>query len=288
MLNIEIAEPGIIAVRSVTARILIDHRRRRGPAAAKVDLERGAATGGIGVVVVLLYERRIVDRNTVLYAIALGVEGYAATKCSRSGHVVDETRIALVETDHAQGRGVRQWHVDHAFDLAAYAAVLDGVDLGVDPTFELGGVRLVGDDADRARFRTRAVQRALRPREAFNPRDVINVNIEVAADGGDRLFVQIDTNRGQRARVVAVAAARHAAHVDDVGAGCAAQRLERHRWQLLRVIVEAGDVELIEFLGAERLDADRHILQAFAALLCGNDDLAVGSCGRVRGGLRYV
>ena len=79
---------------------------------------------------------------------------------------------------------------------------------------ERARIGLVGDDADRARFGARAVQRALRTRERLDARDVVDVDVERALDRGDRLLVEIHADARQRAGVVAVAAARDAAHGD--------------------------------------------------------------------------
>jgi hypothetical protein len=79
--------------------------------------------------------------------------------------------------------------------------------------------------------------------------------------------------------VVAVAAARHAAHVNLREAG--AERLVRDRRQVADVVLEALDVQLFQAFGADRLDAQRDFLQVLRALLRRDDDalqnaLAVG------------
>ncbi len=96
--------------------------------------------------------------------------------------------------------------------------------------------------------------------------------------------------------MVAFAARRDAALVDHDLAGIAAGiggGLERHRGELLGVLREIGDVELVERLGRQCLDRDRHALQRFRALGRGDDDVAaiddrLGGGGRLRGrrGLR--
>ena len=118
------------------------------------------------------------------------------------------------------------------------------------------------------------------PGERFDPGDVVDVDVEVAADRRHRLLVEVDADRGQRARVVALAARGDAADVDHRLARVAAgvgRRLERHRGQLLDVAFEVGEVEVVEPLLAERGDADRHVLEILAALLRGDDDLAVAA-----------
>jgi len=73
--------------------------------------------------------------------------------------------------------------------------------------------------------------------------------------------------------VVAVAAGRDAAHVDNGKARRGG--LITDRGQLLGVILEVRDVQLVETAGADGLDRDRHILEIFLALLGGDDDFRI-------------
>ena len=103
---------------------------------------------------------------------------------------------------------VAQRNVDEAFGEIALVAVGDRVALEArsrrrSPTW----IGLVGDDADRAGLRARAVQRALRARQRFDARDVVHVDVERALDRGDRLLVEILADAGLRTGVVAVVAA---------------------------------------------------------------------------------
>ena len=150
------------------------------------------------------------------------------------------------------------------------ATLLSSPSMRPDGDAQLG---LVGDDADGARLARRAVKRALRPGEALDPGDVVDVDVERSADRRDRLLVEIEADRRQRAGVVAVAAGRNAAHVD----GGEARRggLEADRRKLLGIILEVRDVQLVEPPRADRLDADRHVLKVLLALLRGDDDLGV-------------
>ena len=86
------------------------------------------------------------------------------------------------------------------FEPAAHAAMRDLVDLAVDAAGGDAELGLVGDDADRAGLARGAVERALRAGEALDPGDVVDVDVERAADGRDRLLVEIGADRGQRAR----------------------------------------------------------------------------------------
>ena len=76
--------------------------------------------------------------------------------------------------------------------------MLDAVDLAVDLAGEFGSVRPVGDDADRPGFRGCAIEGALRSAQHLDAGDVVDMDVERAADGGDRLLVQIDADAGQR------------------------------------------------------------------------------------------
>ena len=55
--------------------------------------------------------------------------------------------------------------------------------------------------------------------------------------------------------------------------GCG--RLEADRRQLLGILLEVRDVELVEPLRADRLDADRDVLEILLALGRGDDDLGL-------------
>ena len=142
---------------------------------------------------------------------------------------------------------------------------------------EVRGVGLVGDDADGARFRACAVEGALRALQHFDARDVVDVNVDGAVDGRDRLLVQIGADGRLRGRVVAVLPAHHAAHVHvrgaDAGTALAEALHRRHPGEVFDVVVDVLDVELLELLGGECLDADRHVLQILGALLCRYHDL---------------
>ena len=88
----------------------------------------------------------------------------------------------------------------------------DGVE--VVACLEVGRVRRIGDDADCAGLRVRAVERALWPAQNFDTGNVVYVDVQVAADGRHRLFVQVDADARLRARRVAVAAIGDSADVD--------------------------------------------------------------------------
>ena len=270
----QLAHGRIEAVGTVALGILVHHRGSDGPAVVQIDLERGARTVAFGVIDVALHMGGIVDRHAILDAahdIAQKIVNRGAAESPVATDIVNIAGIALPIADHAQCRAAGKRQIDHAFELAAVAAVLDMVDLAIGARFDPGGRGLVGDDADRAGFRRSAVKCALRTRKAFDTGDVIDVDIKIAADRRNRLLIKIDADRGQRAGMVAIAARGNAAHVDHAGAR-SARRLRRDPGQLLRIGREVRDVELIELLGAQCLDRDRHVLKVFTALLRGHDD----------------
>ena len=71
---------------------------------------------------------------------------------SRTEDVIDVTGIVLVKGDSAKGDPAGNGQVDHALDLAARPAVSDHVALDVDPAAGDAKLRLVRNEADRARF----------------------------------------------------------------------------------------------------------------------------------------
>ncbi len=144
---------------------------------------------------------------------------------------------------------------------------------------ELG---LVGDDPEGAGLGACAVEGALRTDQGLDPGDVVDMDVEGAADGGDRLLVQIDADAGQGAGVVAIVAADDAAHVDVAdprraarGARDAGAR-EGHARQELLIVVEVRDVQLLQLRAVEQLDAHRHPLNVLLTLLRGDHQLVVG------------
>ncbi len=108
-----------------------------------------------------------------------------------SRHVVDVPALLFVVTDEADRRRGRERDVDVRLHLMTRAPVTHLVGLEVVARRELGWVRLVGDDADRARLGTRAIQGTLGPFENLDPLDVIEMNIGRAVDGGHRLLIEI-------------------------------------------------------------------------------------------------
>ena len=279
---LQIAELRIVEEDSVRVRLLIHERRLSGPIIVEVDLQRSAAAVNILIVEILLLEPGVGD----------GQRGDAEGDCRRvigpaAEDVVDVAGVPLIESHAAESDARRDWQVDHAFELAADAAVIDRVNLAVDPAGGDSQLWLVGDDADRAGFARGAVERALRAGQALNPGDVVNVDVERAANGRDRLLIEIEADLRQGTRVIALGAAsgrRDAAHI--YGGRARLRSQEGDRRQLFREILEIGDIELVEPPGTDRLDADRDVLEVFLAFGRGDDDLGlVRDVGR---GLRLL
>src|SRR5438067_13801910 len=114
-----------------------------------------------------------------------------------AGHIVDVAAVALRPADEPN-RGV-------AADGDIHEALRDVAPLATErlaresvACLEAGDIRLVGDDAHRARLRARAVERALRSGERLYALDVVDVDVERTLDGGDRLLIQVhaDTRQG--------------------------------------------------------------------------------------------
>ncbi len=98
------------------------------------------------------------------------------------------------------------------------------------------------------------------------------MHVEQRADRRHRDFVDIDAAGRQRAECQAIAARRDA--TEKQLALPRAERLERDAGQLFRIIVETRNLVLFEHGGAQRLKADRNVLDAFGAFLRGHDDFA--------------
>jgi hypothetical protein len=104
------------------------------------------------------------------------------------------------------------------------------------------------------------------------------MDVDGSVDGRHRLFIEVGAYARLRSRMVTVLAADDASHIDmrraDTVAACPRGALDRSdAGKVLRVIIEACDVEFFQLLGAERLDADWHVLQIFGFLLCSDHDL---------------
>ena len=272
--DFKVTERGIVTEVPVALEVLVQHRRRYGPVVVEVDLQCSATAVSRRVVEVFLHKVVVVDADPVEIAandIAVAIADRRPAVGPAAGDVVDIARIMLDIAHCAERDPVGDGEIDHPLELATLAAVGDGVDLAVDAAF--GGVQLglVGDDADRARLARRAVKCPLRTGETLDPRNVVDMDVERAADRRDWLLVEIGADRRERARMIAVAAGGNAAHVDDGDAGL--QGLEADRGELLGILLEIRDVELVEPLGADCLDRQWNLGEILFAFLRGDDDL---------------
>ena len=110
--------------------------------------------------------------------------------------VVDPAGFSFVPADDAQRSDIRQRKIEEAFENVAIAAATDAVDFKGISGRETGGVGLVGDDLDGAGLRAGTIQGALRTGQRFNAFDIVDVRLDGPADAGDRLFIEIDADRG--------------------------------------------------------------------------------------------
>src|SRR5271170_2646010 len=120
----------------------------------------------------------------------------------------------LIPGDETHRGPWRERDVDESLGRPALSAVSDRLAAEVVAGFELARVRLVGNDADGTRLRTRAIQRALRAFEHLDPLNVVHMHVNGAVDGRHRLLVEVGADGGLRAGMVAVLAAVDSAHVD--------------------------------------------------------------------------
>ena len=97
------------------------------------------------------------------------------------------------------------------------------------------------------------------------------MNIEVALNRSDRLLVEIHAYARLRGRRLSVSPRRNAAHVDIKKSDTTSRRwLDRDTREHPCVIVKVLNTQLGNFLGAQRLDANRHVLQVLSSLLSGH------------------
>ena len=314
--QVERSDRRVIAEEAVRGQVLSHDGGGDGPVVAQVELQCRAAAASLDRVVMAADVGGIADRAGAHLAHrrawrnesggGIGAAGVGRlARPGREGHravldagvgigagdVVDVAAVVLVPADQANGGNRRQRNVDEALGLPAVSAVLNVVGIDVVARLEFGRIRLVGDDPDRARLGARAVQRALRPLQDLDALYVVDMHVDRAVDGGHRLLVEISADARLRARMIAVAAAHHAAHVDVRASGLAVAALPLaadvgHARAVLHIVVEIDDVELFQLLGVEDLDADGHVLQVLHLLLRGDHDLL--EAARLRAALRLA
>ena len=137
--------------------------------------------------------------------------------------------------------------------------------------------RRVGDDADRATFGVGAEQGALRTLEDF---DAVHIQqVLVGTDGAGQVdAVQVHADGGIEVEgeiVLADAADRGGEHRAVAGEGRAGIQVDA-RGQITEGI-DAGQIALLQGVGGERRDGNRHRLHVLGAALGGDDHLLQGA-----------
>ena len=256
----QIACLGVIQKAPLGIQVLIGDFRRDRP--ILVHLHRGAGTAAefIDRVIVLLGDRivglRVIDR-------VIGQAG---------GRVVDITAIVLVIANQPHGELFVHWNIDKALGHLAKIALAIFVDLYVIARLELADLGLVRDDAQRAGQRAGTKQRALRTRQRLDAFHVIDMHIGHTARRGHRYIVQINAHRGRLAT----------GGGNPAKIGHAAPRPERRkadRRQHLHIVGKGGNLVLLQLFRAQRLKADRHLLDALGLVGGGHHDFAKVASG---------
>ena len=101
----------------------------------------------------------------------------------------------LIEANQAHRRIVGQRNVDVSFEFTAAVSLAELVSLDVVAPGERLRIRLIGNDAQGTRQRTRAKQSALGPRQRFDARNVVNMHVECICDGRHRNLIQVHAGR---------------------------------------------------------------------------------------------
>ena len=291
--DLERTDGRVIGEEAACAQCLTHERRHHVPVVAEIDLQGATAALGLGGVVVVADEggvaqglaRRARPRRERTIAVDDACIDIGA------GDIIDVAGIVLVPADETYGRDRRERDIDESFGLPALSTAVGNRIAGqIVARFELGRVRLVADDADGARFRTCTVQGALRSFQHFYPLDVIHMHVDRAVDRRHRLLVEIRADGRLRTGMVAILAAVDAAHVDVRRADAVAALPDAldggDAGQVFDVIVQVGNIELLDLLCSDRLDAHRHVLQVLRHFLRGDGDLfeRIGARGLRRGG----
>ena len=188
--------------------------------------------------------------------------------------VVDVAAAAIVVGHQADGEPIGDHRdVQHALDRGARIAVgggrIGGVDIRLDP-IEL---RLVGDVAHHARLGACAEECSLGALEDLDALEIGGIDIEVTAGDLARLIVEVGRDVREaagRAHTLETADAGRQATDEDI-ALTGANAAGGHVRQVLHEVIEGLDVELTERLGGQRLDGDRHVLDALGSALRGDD-----------------
>ena len=223
--------------------------------------------------------RHRAGRGTVAEIINLATTAAAqaeigAATGERALHVVDVATAAVVIDHDARGEVVAERQVQHRFELAAFRAVCGRVVAGRCRGLGYAVLRLRRDVAEHARLGTGAEQSALRTFEDLDALEVGRVDIEVATRDLGRLLVEVDGDvRPLADRALTLRTERTDAettHVDVALAGAEGGR--RHAGQVLHELIKSRDLQFLQRLARQRLDADGNVLQIFRTALGRNDD----------------
>ena len=235
-------------------------------------LQRAAALVPLGVCVLEPAFERIAD---VELELAFGVQVVAHVAFARTAVLVAEETLALAAAAagslEAQPVGDRAG--DRAVENLRVVVAGDCADLAF-PGFS----RTLGDHVQRAADRIASVQRALRAAQHF---DALGVNRALArfdvARGIEAVGVRRDAGIG--AVVVGEAADAAQAHAIE-------RRGIRQAGREVGEIADRGDADQVARGARECGHRNRHVLQALAALLRGDDDFLENARGPARPFLR--
>ncbi|MBV6418364.1 MAG: hypothetical protein CMLOHMNK_03183 [Steroidobacteraceae bacterium] len=234
------------------------------------------------------------DRVGVLLHVILGVVAQHPVRRDRNAvgiepveiHVIGESRVVEPRAGDAQRRGFAERNVDDSVD--AVADIVRAVHFragGGDAAGELAGLRGARDVAHGAAEGARAVQRALRTAQHFDPLDVLQQEVRV-----DGRLVEIGRHRRDgRELVVAIGgtvrvhAADHDA-VDDAGVAVTAID-DRDAWHGAHQVSVIEDLPAFEDISGDRRDVVGHIDHRFGAPRRRDDDLLERRRSTLRGRL---
>ena len=251
--DLEVAEGGVGLPGAGCRTALADEPSDCRPAVAQVPRGRDAPTGDVVFVEIVLDETGIV----------LGIGQVAAED------VVDVAALAGGESGDADRETIAQAYVDVAAQVVAGLSFAGCIGAGVDLRAEAARIRLVGDDAQRAGLRTRAEERALRPRQRLDALDVHEPGIDLLRVGGERLFVEVD--RRHAVGAVLRGSGGYAPEYHGVAARYGVH--QRDARQRVDVLLHVAGAQAFEVVGGEGRDALRKVLHVGLALRCRDDDL---------------
>src|SRR5262249_11120000 len=111
--------------------------------------------------------------------------------------VVDVAAGVIVVAHEANRRVLRERNIHEAFERATGVTGFPLGGLDIVAGLKRGGFGLVGDDRYGAGEGAGAIERALRTCQRLDSRDVIDMNVQVTADGGDRYVIDVHGGGGE-------------------------------------------------------------------------------------------